>query len=205
MSTVKPKLYYVYDPMCSWCWGYKPEWQKLKQAVTDDVEVVYVLGGLAPDTDEPMPEMMQAQIASYWKKIENFLGTEFNYEFWTDNTPRRATYPACRAILAAREQGAEQAMLSAIQIAYYTQAKNPSVHIVLVDLAKNLGLDIVKFEADLLALKTHQALLTEIRFARSIGGNSFPSLFLVKGDKQVEIPVDYKDAEVTLALIRSAI
>lgn len=204
MSSVKPKLYYVYDPMCSWCWGYKPVWQKIKQALTDDVEVVYVLGGLAPDTDEPMPEMMQAQIASYWKKIENFLGTQFNYEFWTENTPRRATYPACRAILAAREQGAGETMLDAIQVAYYTQAKNPSVHIVLMALAKDIGLDIVKFETDFLALKTHQALLTEIRFARSIGGNSFPSLFLVKDDKSVEIPVDYKNADVTIALIKNA-
>ncbi|MBE8572891.1 DsbA family protein, partial [Vibrio sp. OPT46] len=25
------KLYYVHDPMCSWCWGYKPTLDKLKQ------------------------------------------------------------------------------------------------------------------------------------------------------------------------------
>ncbi|PKH05912.1 DsbA family protein [Moritella sp. Urea-trap-13] len=205
MPVLKPKLYYVYDPMCSWCWGYKPVWNQIKQAVTDDVEIIYVLGGLAPDTDEPMPEMMQAQIASHWKKIENFLGSKFNYEFWTDNTPRRATYPACRAIVAARAQDAEQAMLDAIQVAYYTQAKNPSDNSVLVALAKNIGLDIPQFETDLLALKTHQALLTEIRFARSIGGSSFPSLFVVREGKQVEIPVDYKDAEVTIELIRSVI
>ncbi|MDF4306582.1 DsbA family protein, partial [Vibrio parahaemolyticus] len=24
------KLYYVHDPMCSWCWGYKPTIEKLK-------------------------------------------------------------------------------------------------------------------------------------------------------------------------------
>ncbi|MEF1187337.1 DsbA family protein, partial [Vibrio sinaloensis] len=26
----KAKLYYVYDPMCSWCWGYKPTWRAVE-------------------------------------------------------------------------------------------------------------------------------------------------------------------------------
>ena len=205
MPAVKPKLYHVYDPMCSWCWGYKPIWNEIKQAVADDVEIIYVLGGLAPDTDEPMPEMMQAQIASYWKKIENFLGTAFNYEFWTENSPRRSTYPACRAALAARAQGAELAMLNAIQEAYYLHAQNPSDNAVLIELAKQLGLDMLKFEAALLSKQTHQDLLAEIAFARSIGGNSFPSLFIVSAGKEVEIPIDYKDAEITIGLIKDVI
>ena len=31
MSEEKATLYYVYDPMCSWCWGYKPTWDKVKK------------------------------------------------------------------------------------------------------------------------------------------------------------------------------
>ncbi|SQD77761.1 DsbA family protein [Moritella yayanosii] len=208
MPATKPKLYHVYDPMCSWCWGYKPTWDKIKQTIADDVEIIYVLGGLASDTDEPMPEMMQAQIASYWKKIENFLGTKFNYEFWTENTPRRATYPACRAIIAARAQGAELDMLNAIQAAYYLNAQDPSDNTVLIKLATQIGLDMNQFETAFLSEQTHQALLTEIGFARSIGGTNFPSLFIVnedKKDKLVKIPIDYKDAKLTIELIRSVI
>ncbi|QUM88771.1 DsbA family protein [Moritella sp. 36] len=205
MPSVKPKLYYVYDPMCSWCWGYKPVWNEIKQVVADDVDIIYLLGGLAPDSDEPMPEMMQAQVASYWKKIENYLGTTFNYEFWTENTPRRSTYPACRAILAARTQGAEQAMLDAIQVAYYLNAKNPSDNTVLVELAKQLGLDSDKFETVFVSQQLHQDLLTEIAFARSIGGTSFPSLFIEKEGRCVEIPIDYKNAGLTVELIRNVI
>jgi putative protein-disulfide isomerase len=36
MSVTKPTLYYVYDPMCSWCWGYKPVWLQIKEAVAND-------------------------------------------------------------------------------------------------------------------------------------------------------------------------
>ncbi|PSV49619.1 DsbA family protein [Photobacterium indicum] len=205
MSAIKPTLYYIYDPMCSWCWGYKPVWLQIKDVVSNDVEIVYVLGGLAPDSGVPMSEAMQQQIASYWKKIENYLGTQFNYDFWHQNMPRRSTYPACRAILAAREQRAEQGMLDAIQHAYYLDAKNPSDNDILIGLAKSIGLDCEKFEADFLSPTTHDALLREIAFARSIGGNSFPSLF-VQTEKGVgELVINYEDAETTIAQIRSLI
>lgn len=197
MST-NNKLYYVYDPMCSWCWGYKPVWQKVSQQLESKIEIQYVLGGLAPDSDQPMPEEMQRQIASYWKKIEDFLGTEFNYDFWQKNTPRRSTYPSCRAVLAARKQGAEQAMLSAIQHAYYLEARNPSDNEVLLSLAANIGLDTAKFAVDFFSAELNQEFLQELEFARRIGGNSFPSLFVANEQGIIELQVDYQSAETTI-------
>ncbi|UGA56860.1 DsbA family protein [Vibrio sp. VB16] len=195
------KLYYVYDPMCSWCWGYKPTWTEIEKHLSEHLEVVYVVGGLAPDSDVPMPEEMQQQVASYWKKIEDYLGTEFNYEFWQNNTPRRSTYPACRATLAARKQGAEKAMLSAIQSAYYLEARNPSDNDTLISLSVEIGLDSNKFTDDLLSDALNQELESEIAFARSIGGNSFPSLFVRSNDNIVELPIDYQHSEGTISKI----
>ncbi len=180
-------------------------WNQIKQALPDEVEIIYVLGGLAPDSDEPMPEIMQQQIASYWKKIENYLGTSFNYDFWSQNIPRRSTYPSCRAVLAARSQGAELAMLDAIQNAYYLQAKNPSDNEVLIDLAKSIDLNMNDFEAEFLGEETQKRLLTEISFARSIGGNSFPSLFVETGTELTELPIDYQDAEKTIMQLKTII
>ncbi|MCL9774473.1 DsbA family protein [Vibrio methylphosphonaticus] len=201
----KATLYYVYDPMCSWCWGFKSTWDTIQSTLKQDVAIQYVLGGLAPDTDIAMPETMQRQIASYWQRIEQELGAVFNYEFWSKNTPRRATYPACRAILAARKQNAEQAMNQAIQQGYYLQAKNPSDDDVLIALAQDIGLDVVQFEADFKAQSTQQTLLEEIQFARSIGGNSFPSLFVYQDSNVTELPIDYKNPSTTIDLVRSLI
>lgn len=199
------KLYYVYDPMCSWCWGFKPIWKTIEETLSDELDITYVLGGLAADTDVVMPLEMQRQIALYWKKIEQYLGTKFNYEFWEKNTPRRATYPSCRAILAARSQGAEREMLGAIQQAYYLQAKNPSDNEVLIALAESINIDVVAFSIELQSKETQIHLEEEIAFAREIGGNSFPSLF-VKTEKGVTpIPIDYQDAQSTIDLIRRQI
>ncbi|QIA65164.1 DsbA family protein [Vibrio astriarenae] len=199
----KRKLYYVYDPMCSWCWGFKPTWKQLEQKLQNHVEIQYVVGGLAPDTQDPMPVLMREQIASYWHKIEGLLGTQFNHDFWKNNEPRRSTYPSCRAMLLAREKGLEKQMLSRVQEAYYLEAKNPSEHIVLATLAQEIGFDFDLFLSDLESTTVDEALLEELKFARGIGGNSFPSLFIETSEGVVEIPVDYQDSESMFTKINS--
>ncbi|MDC5842062.1 DsbA family protein [Vibrio europaeus] len=199
------KLYYVYDPMCSWCWGYKPVWQQICQILEGKIDIQYVVGGLAPDSDQPMPKEMQQQIASYWKRIEDFLGTQFNYDFWNKNIPRRSTYPACRAVLAARKQSAEKQMLTAIQTAYYLEARNPSDTDVLIDLADSIGLDLERFESDFGSVTLNEEFMRELDFARSIGGISFPSLFVQTVEGLVELQVDYQSAQTTISQIEQLI
>ena len=98
------KLYYIYDPMCSWCWGYRPVWDLLQQHLPKSIAVEYVVGGLAADSDSAMPIAQQQMIQNHWRTIEQKLGTRFNHDFWRVNTPRRSTYNACRAAIAANKQ-----------------------------------------------------------------------------------------------------
>ena len=93
--------------MCSWCWGFRPIWTEIKTNLPQEIEVKYLLGGLAPDSDEPMPKQMQSDISGYWRRIQQHIpGTKFNFDFWDKCEPRRSTYPSCRAVIAARKQEA---------------------------------------------------------------------------------------------------
>ena len=120
------ELIYVHDPMCSWCWGLRPVFQRLIDQLPSQIRVSYLLGGLAADSDAPMAEEMQHQLQDTWHRIQQRIpNTEFNYDFWTRCQPRRSTYPACRAVIAARriDVELEKSMVLAIQRAYYLQAK----------------------------------------------------------------------------------
>lgn len=201
-------LFYVHDPMCSWCYAYTPVWTQIQQQLPAGIRVQYVLGGLAPDSDQAMPPETRAYIQEQWHKImQTVPGTYFNFAFWEQCQPRRSTYPACRAVLLARQQGSEYeiAMIRAIQDAYYRQAHNPSDADVLCALALQIGLDADAFASALNADKTRQALLAEISFARSIGGSSFPSLFLQQDNAIQSIPHDYRDAAKVLRAIKAAL
>ena len=188
----KPTLYYVYDPMCSWCWGYRPTWQVLQEQLQPLVNIQYKVGGLAPDSGVAMPTEMQNFLQQTWHKIATHLGTEFNHDFWTSCQPRRSTYPACRAMLIARQHNLEQEMYLAVQQAYYLNAKNPSNIDTLVSLATELGLDATTFEQQMLSGDLQQKLIDEIGFVSNMPIRGFPSLVLSINGELKAIPIDYQ-------------
>ncbi|MCZ6802716.1 MAG: DsbA family protein [Proteobacteria bacterium] len=198
-------LYYVHDPMCSWCWAFRPSLIVLLEELTKQINVVRLLGGLAPDSDVPMSGETRAYVQSNWQAVEQQVPeTKFNYDFWVKCNPRRSTYPACRAVIAARQQGDEfdPAMTFVIQQAYYLQARNPSDTSNLIELAEGLGLDKNKFSVDIQSPDTDEILRQEIKQSRRLGLNSFPGLLLVNGDKQVRIEPDYINPEVMLNKVK---
>jgi len=204
LSQVKSILYYIHDPMCSWCWGFRPVFKQVEQALSGKIEIQYILGGLAPDTDQVMPERLQQTIQQTWKKIQRDIpGTEFNFDFWSLCSPRRSTYPACRAIIACRMQQPALAskMLLFIQQAYYLQAKNPSDLHVLISLASQLGMDAQQFSDDIQSKVCQDALQKEIEFCREIDIQSFPSLVLKQGKSYTSLDIDYNNSKKVLAQI----
>ena len=197
-------LYYVHDPMCSWCWGFAPVLAQLLQSLPAEIQVMRLLGGLAVDSDQPMPVELQQTIAATWQRIQQSIpGTQFNFDFWTQCAPRRSTWPACRAVIAARAQGDEfdARMTRAIQLAYYTQARNPSDEHTLLELADELGLDNNAFAAALAGETVQQQLLAEIKRTRQLHATSFPSLVLDAAGSVWPIAVDYNDSAPMLELI----
>ena len=194
-------LVYVHDPMCSWCWGFEPTRHELFDSLPGEVEVVRLLGGLAPDSDQPMPPEMREYLQQTWRRIEQMIpGTRFNFDFWQQNTPRRSTYPANRAVIAARMQGDgfDQRMTAAIQQAYYLQARNPSDNEILLELCGEIGLDSELFEADLGSDETQNRLIAEISQARALGIEGFPSLAVINDGRLHRIGLDYGDAPAML-------
>jgi putative protein-disulfide isomerase len=196
-------LYYIHDPMCSWCWGYRSVWDALQENLPTSLRVEYVAGGLAPDSDNPMPIELQSTIQNHWRNIQNSLGTQFNFDFWTNNTPRRSTYMACRASIAADKQGCQVEMINAIQRAYYLRALNPSDSDVLIHLADELNtqqltINIERFSSDLMSNETQRELERQILLARELTDQGFPSLVLESHGQRRSIAVDYMDYGVTL-------
>lgn len=203
---MNPILYYVHDPMCSWCWGFSRSLKELLAQLPKEVKVHRLLGGLASDTDFPMPESMQQQIKSSWARIEDTItGVKFNFSFWEINIPRRSTYPACRAVIAARKQGKKYDVLmtKAIQKAYYHDALNPSDDSILVGLAEGLNLNINNFKKDLVSKETQQVLRDEINYSQELFAESYPSLILKSNGELFTITIDYQNSQTMIDMINS--
>jgi len=193
-----PELLYIHDPMCSWCWAFRPAFTALRGQLPAELVLRKVVGGLAADTDQPMPEEMRAKLKGIWRTIQEVVpGTRFNFAFWEDCTPRRSTYDACRAVLAARRLSPrhEDLMIEAIQRAYYLEARNPSDVDTLIELASGIGLDRAGFAAELSGDAVEARLREELAFARSPPFRGFPSLAVHARGRLYPVDVDYLDAE----------
>lgn len=200
-QSMSSTLVYIHDPMCSWCWGFARSYRELMAALPQSVKVVRLLGGLAADSSEAMPMEMQQYLEKTWKNIEATIpGTRFNYDFWTRCRPRRSTWPACRAVIAARQQGLhyDLAMTSAIQQGYYLKAKNPSDDSTLIEFAGELGLDTDSFSGMLNAKSTQLQFEQEMMMSRRLGVQGFPALVVQNGNSTQAIQLDYTNVATML-------
>jgi putative protein-disulfide isomerase len=168
----------------------------LQAELPEDIVIIYLAGGLAPDTTEPMPLSKQHSIQRIWQRVEQTVpGVSFNFDFWSQNTPIRSTYLACRAVLAARKQYAksEPEMVRAIQEAYYKKALNPSLPETLYGCAREIGLDVPLFARNLVSPEIERGLQQEIRLSRQLDADVYPSLRLVHDNVIFPIQIDYLD------------
>ncbi|HEX9794071.1 MAG TPA: DsbA family protein [Planctomycetota bacterium] len=197
-------LLYVVDPMCSWCWGFAPVIAELQAALAPGVGLRYVMGGLAPDSAAPMDAATRAYVQDAWRAVAARTGAAFNHEFWTRCAPRRSTYPACRAMLLARAAGKEGALLTAIQHAYYRDARNPSDAEVLADLAAGLGMDRAAFLRGLGDPRTQAVLEADFALRDRMGARGYPSLGVETGGQAALLSSGWKDAATLRPLLAAA-
>ena len=180
--------------MCSWCWAFRPTWRKVLSELPCHIDVSYLLGGLAPHSNLPMPLETQKYVKDNWVKIQKVVpGTQFNYDFWTLNEPRRSTYLSCRAVISAKKQhpNFEVLMIKGIQKAYYLNAQNPSNEDTLIKIAKDIGLNEKLFKEDLKSTDVNELLLNQIQITKTMPISGFPSLVLAKEGNLERINIDY--------------
>jgi len=170
-----------------------------------EIPVRYVMGGLARDSGEPMSEEVRTYIQDQWSKVTAQTGAEFNWSFWERCRPRRSTYPACRAVIAAARQGQLREMFEAIQRAYYREARNPSDVSTLEAVAGEIGLDRDRFAADIASGEVERDLLDGFNVRRSIGANQFPSLVIRSEEEElIWLTKGYADGPTVLGLLSDA-
>ena len=89
---------YFTDPASAACWAAEPHLRRMMVDFGDDVEIAYVMGGLARD-------LVGRNLLSDWLAVAARSGMPLDPRLWSERPPS-STYPACIAVKAAAEQGA---------------------------------------------------------------------------------------------------
>ncbi len=191
---MKYTLYYIHDPMCSWCYAFSKTLDEIKKSLDENYEFINIVGGLAKQTDEPMPKDMQKTIENIWYKIQEEVGVKFNHNFWKVCTPRRSTYEACKAVIIAKQYKKEEQMIKAIQEAYYQKALNPSDLETLISLAQELKIPKKEFEEKIKSKEVQTLLEDQLNLRRKLNVKVFPTLLLKYKKEIYPINIKYNQA-----------
>jgi len=199
------RLIYVYDPLCSWCYGFRPTWQAIRAGLPEKISVETRLGGLAPDDDQPMPAHMSLKLAQTWRQIEKQCSVPFDHSYWDQvPNPPRTTYIAGRAVRAAEQLGIDEwQMVHAIQDAYYTQARNVWQAKVLTQIASQMGVNAEQFAALLNSDALRAQHEAEVNETYHMGVQGYPSLVFDDGQQLGLLPINYGDPGYTLGVLES--
>ncbi len=84
------KILYFTDPICSSCWGIEPQLRKLKLEYGDDIEIVYVMGGLLPDWNYNSGGISKpSDVAHHWDEVSKYYDMPIDGDVWLEDHLKR--------------------------------------------------------------------------------------------------------------------
>jgi len=198
-----PLLWYFADPMCSWCWGFSPVIEAVREAYHDRLKIALVLGGLRPGETAPMTEKARDEILHHWHQVHERTGQPFRFDSALPDGFIYDTEPASRAVVAvgSLDPSLIFALFKAIQTAFYAAGRDVTQPVVLAELAAGLGIDatafLSTFDSDAARVKTQAHFMQ----SRKAGVRGFPALILQRGEQLDRItdgcqPLDAVRAEL---------
>ena len=200
------KLIYVGDPMCSWCYGFAPQLDKLVEQYKSKMDIELVTGGLRPYNQTPINEMKEF-LTGHWQEVNKRTQQPFNYDILNSQDLTYDTEPSCRAVVVVRHMNPKKEFefFKIIQEAFYNQNKDLRKVESYYPILDKLGLDKEEFKKRFTSEEYKKLVQKDFERAGALGVRGFPSLLLELNGKLIVLSRGYTTAEEIEELIRSAL
>ncbi|OJW74851.1 DsbA family protein [Thiobacillus sp. 65-1402] len=200
-----PLLWYFADPMCSWCWGFSPVIESLRDDYRERMKIALVLGGLRPGTTAPMTAADREEILHHWRQVHERTGQPLCFEHALPEGFIYDTEPASRAVVTAGilDPALIFAMFKAIQTAFYAGGHDVTRPGVLAELAAGLGMDAQEFLRTFDSDEVRAVTRAHFRQARQAGVRGFPALILQQGTQLHPIGNGWQPLDAVRAAIEA--
>ena len=180
-----PHLIYFADPMCSWCWGFSPVIDEVREKFGSSLPIRVILGGLRPGTTEPLTEASKGEIREHWEHVHEASGQSFDFSFFERQGFVYDSEPASRAVVAMRSRSMSDALnfLKRTHAAFYAENRDVTDEQVLADLAAEEGCDRDQFLRSFHSEETKTETLADFQTAQRAGVRGFPCLISGEDDR----------------------
>ncbi|MDD5388399.1 MAG: DsbA family protein [Gallionellaceae bacterium] len=189
-----PILWYFADPMCSWCWGFSPVIEMLREGYRGRLKVALILGGLRVGTSEAMSAKQREDILQHWREVQAMTEQPFRFDAVLGEGFIYDTEPACRAVVAMAELAPEAVfpLFKAIQAAFYGEGLDVTQPEQLARLAEGQGVAAPDFLAAFASDAVRGKTLAHFQMARKLDVRGFPTVVAQRGELYQIITTGYR-------------
>ena len=204
MAGQRDTIFYVGDPMCSWCYGFSPELDKIIFAFPD-VPIKIIVGGLRPHGTERFGDLHEF-LTEHWSEVEKVSGQLFNHRILEQSDLKYNTEPSCRAVMAAEhlKPSMTYEYFKKIQKGFYFDNYNPMDLSFYSKTAQDLGIDSLLFKSTMQSQELRNATQQSFQWASQMGIRGFPSLIAKIGDEWILVSNGYQKAESIIAHLKKS-
>ena len=199
------ELFIVVDPMCSWCWGFAPVIEKVREGFADEYRISLVVGGLRTKGEMVWDEAAKSYLKKHWKGVAARTGQPFDEALFSKSDFVYDTYPACKAVVTVRELLGEDAAfkyLHTIQHAFYAQGIDITNTRLLYGYYEQLFGNSGKFAFMYGTERIETLMMHDFAKARSMGATAFPSVVIVDTDGHMVCQKGYRSVEEINRLLK---
>ena len=199
----KKEIVAVLDPMCSWCWGFEPVLQKLRDELSNEVEFSLILGGLRDSGEQVWDDAFKSYLREHWRSVQQKTGQAFNLDFFEREAFDYDTEPACRAVVTVRtlDRTKQFSFLNTLQKAFYLKGEDITQLDVITDIAEAEGIDRSEFATLFVSDEMKEKTKADVYKARSMGANVFPSVVLIDEEGHLCVIKGYRSYDEMRALL----
>ncbi|MBC7884068.1 MAG: DsbA family protein [Saprospiraceae bacterium] len=197
----KDTLIYIGDPMCSWCYGFSRELDKIR-AEFPEVPFEMVMGGLRAGGTETIGELSDF-LYHHWIEVQKTSGTKINFSILKESDIMYDSEPACRAVIVANKlkPGISYEYFKAAQESFYFHNNLPNDIDTYINLAVKFGINPEKFHKLFIAKQSQADTYSEFDLASAMGVKGFPSLIAKIDGKLYIVTSGYQKADRIIKLL----
>ena len=190
------KIIYIGDPMCSWCYGIAPQWEKVYEHYKESAEIEIIMGGLRPYHKVPMTEMKDF-LAEHWHQVNKATNQPFSYGILDNSSLVYDTEPPCRATAIVRELAPDKAIpfFKLIQEDFYSENKYLGSTDSYTESLKTLGIPVEDFAEAFESDKWKEQIKLDFQKSRSLEVSSFPTILVEKEGRISVVAKGYSESE----------
>lgn len=187
----KINLYYVTDPLCSFCWAFEPTLRKFRYEYANYIDHdLTVMGGMIENWETYNGDgangiQTAVDVAEHWRKVGDFTRMPIDGRVWLDE-PIASSYPSSKVYQIIRRDFPDKADLFLRKLRERVMLHNQDISksSVLAILLEDLGFDSRPVLSAAESFEGRSLLSSDLSLASALSATGFPTVVLVNEANQ---------------------